>query len=380
MASMKVKAHVLRDPTSPDEKLGNIDFMSGAGEKRDAATMRAIAEGSTVPIHVTSVRYNPTDKKVYCGLSAKENDLLWSFDPTTKAFSDCGFNRISNQDDTKIHRSLEIASDGVIYGGISAWTSLGHSGYEGGARGGSVFSYDPRTGELKSFGIPCPNNYIQNTLYDEQRRIIYGATHPGKEFFRMDLDTGAVKRWFIDSMPHRLALDDDGCVWGTHGSASRFFKYEPDADRMNYLDFGPIGITVGFSDAPHENAIDAIINGGDGCLYIGTVAGSLCRLDPRAPEVTYLGKPLPCGRMSDLLVGKDGRLYLGAGCVTMTSIVTYDRDARVFTNYGRVRDEHKGVTDMVAHQMTMTDEGVIYCGETDQPGRSGYLWECQLED
>ena len=81
------------------------------------------------------MRYNPVDRKVYCGLSAKENDLLWCFDPETKRFSDCGFNRISDENDTKIHRSLEIASDGVIYGGTSGWTGLGHSGHEHGARG-----------------------------------------------------------------------------------------------------------------------------------------------------------------------------------------------------------------------------------------------------
>ena len=377
MPSMKVRLYVLRDPASEEEKVGNIDYdSSSAGAKRDAATMRAIAEGGKVPIHFTSVRYNPVDGQVYCGLSAAENDLLWSFDPKTKMFADRGFNRISDSDDTKIHRSLEIASDGVIYGATSGWTGLKQS-YD--SRGGTVFSYNPTTDELKSYGIPCAHDYIQNTLYDEGRHLLYGCTHPRRNFFRLDLDSGAVKSWYIDSMPHRIAADDSGCVWGTYSEANHFFRYDPDADEMEFLDFGPPGVSADFDPANNWNSVDSIINGGDGYLYIGTVAGALCRLDPRASEVTYLGKPVASGRMSDLMVGPDGLLYLGAGALHMTSIATYDRRSGLFTNLGLVRDEQRDVTNFVVHQMTITDERVIYCGETDQAVRSAYLWECCLE-
>lgn len=374
MSGMKVTAYVLRDPASESERVGNIDW-SSHGAIRDAGTVRAIAEGATVPIHFTSVRFNPVDGQVYCGLSAAENDLLWSFDPKAKTFTDRGFNRISDADDTKIHRSLEIGSNGVIYGGTSAWTGLKQS-Y--GSRGGTVFSYNPMTDELKSYGIPCPHDYVQNTLYDESRQILYGCTHPRRHFFRLDLPTGAVKSWFIDSMPHRIAADDDGCVWGTYTEANLFFRYDPDADEMELLDFGPPGVSADFDPANQWNAVDSMINGGDGYLYMGTVAGALCRLDPRAREVAYLGKPVASGRMSDLIVGPDRLLYLGAGALKMTSIVTYDRQSGTFTNRGLIHDEEKDVTDFVVHQMTMTDAGVIYCGETDQPVRSAYLWECRL--
>jgi streptogramin lyase len=195
----------------------------------------------------------------------------------------------------------------------------------------------------------------------------------------MDLAAGEVRSWFIDSMPHRIAADDNGCVWGTYTDINRFFKYDPDADRMDLLDFGPPGVSADFDPANQWNAIDSVINGGDGYIYMGTVAGALCRLDPRVPEVTYLGKPVASGRMSDMLVGPDGLLYLGAGALHMTCIVTFDRRRGLFTNYGLIRDQAKNVTDFVVHQMTMTSDGIIYCGETDQPIRSAYLWECVLE-
>ena len=194
----------------------------------------------------------------------------------------------------------------------------------------------------------------------------------------MRLDTGDVKRWFIDTLTHRVGMDDSGCVWGVY-SGNNFFKYSPDEDRVHYLQFGPLGISAGWDVPSVGSCIDGIINGGDGYLYIGTEAGTLCRLDPSVPEVAYLGKPLACGRMSGLVVGKDGRLLLGTGCGKMTSLVAYDRDTRVFTDYGLIRDEDRNATSAVAHQITQSDDGTIYCGETDQQGRSGYLWECRPE-
>jgi len=383
--SMQVKAHVLRDPATDNNdkaKVGNVDFAATApGADRDLATVRAIAEGGTVPIHFTTVKYYPNNGLVYCGLSAAENDLLWSFDPKTKKFVDCGFNRISDENDHKLHQTLDIASDGVMWGGTSGWVD--HSNHAG-RRGGSLFSYDPRNGDLKSHGIPCPHDYIQYTVLDEPRRAIYGGTYPHLMFFRWDMDTGRVRTWFTGSMMHRAIKDDDGFIWGTYriGVKENFFKYDPDADQMHHFQFGLPGISASFDAAtPDTNVIDSIINGGDGYIYIGTNGGSFCRLDPRKEELQYLCKPVANGRLSNMQIAKDGRIFLGAGFGELTSLIAYDRETGAYTNYGLIRDEEMGHTDMVVHQMTITDDGTIYCGETDQGGgRSAYLWECVLED
>ena len=377
---MKVKAYVLRDPTmeKDDSKVGNIDFATTApGADRDAATIRGIAEGATVPIHFTTVKYHPDNGLVYCGLSAAENDLLWSFDPKTKTFLDCGFNRITDQDDHKLHQTLDIASDGVMWGGTSGWVDFTNAKNR---RGGSLFSYDPKTGDLKSYCIPCPHDYIQYTVLDEPRRAIYGGTYPHKLFFRWDMDTDRVRTWYTGSNMHRAVMDDDGFVWGTYGEKENFFKYDPDADQMHHYQFSMPGI--GGSHAKTQyNVIDSIINGGDSYIYIGTDGGAFCRLDPRSEELLYLCKPMANGRLSNMQIAKDGRIFLGAGFGEMTSLIAYDRESGGYTNYGLIRDEQMGHTDMVVHQMSITDDGTIYCGETDQQGgRSGYLWECVLED
>ena len=58
----------------------------------------------------------------------------------------------------------------------------------------------------------------------------------------------------------------------------------------------------------------------------------------------------------------------------------YDREARRFYNLGPLYDERLDVRCVIPHDLTMTDDDVIFTGETDMPNRStAALWEVKVE-
>jgi outer membrane protein assembly factor BamB len=125
--------------------------------------------------------------------------------------------------------------------------------------------------------------------------------------------------------------------------------------------------------------LDSMLNGGDGYLYIGTSAGALCRLDPKTAEVAYLGKPDPALRMPGLILGNNGLLYCGTGGEGDTKLFAYDRESAKFIELGRVYDPGINDSSFILHHITEAADRTIYTGETDNPRRSGYLWECKVE-
>ncbi|MCC7353818.1 MAG: PQQ-like beta-propeller repeat protein [Anaerolineae bacterium] len=375
MPSITVKAHALRDirlDASDRERFGHMFFNDWQKDP----------EFSQGLISFVCMAYNPTDGLLYCGLTALDNDVLYTFDLDQKTFRSLGFPAVAERFDVKIHRSLEIDDDGMVYGATACLHGLDQQAE---AQGGKLFRYDPRRGKYEMLGMPVPPNYVQTIALDKRRGILYGYTYPEPHAFRFDIDLGRTKDLGnVGRDTHSPILDDEGNLWGTWLQSwglglrvpprSSLFRYNPDRDEMTWYKVGLPSLYPG--DIAY---VDSVVNGGDGYIYIGTTAGALLRLDPKAVEVSYLGRPLLSPRMPGLVVGHDGLLYGSGGDGYDTHLFACDRDTGRFTDLGQIYDPLRRTSCVTTHFLVEPRPGLFYVAETDNYDRSGYLWECQVK-
>ena len=390
MASCKVTARVLRDA---HVSLELNQAVLKAGWKYD--DYRRHEPWRTHMISFTSVLYHPGDGKVYCGLTSFSGKIFYRFDPETKKFEDLHFERIGDIYDAKIHRSLELDDDGTIVGATAYLIDFAD---HPDAPGGKVFRYDPKTDELKVIDVPVPHDGIQSIALDRRRQIVYGNCYPLGHKFQFDLRTKETKpfKWIN---AHKVRCDDEGSFWGLtdpdedgapwpyitdeqakimetlwniRSKLPKLYKYNPEE--------GFVVFTQGFPPfSGKPQSIANMVDGDDGYVYFGTNFGALYRADKRTGELEYSGLPNVGGRLEGMAFGKDGLLYLGGGSFYQTRLSVYDRESGKFTDLGPIYDPEKGKICIIVHDLTVTDDGVVYVGETDNAERSGYLWECEVK-
>ncbi len=363
-----VKYHVLRD-------------VKGASLAVDTASDvdEAMRENR---IAFTSLLWQPEDKMLYCGITALNNDIFHRFDPSSGKFESLNYRDVAEEFEVKIHRSLCLSGDGAVYG-ASACLHQEDKRLE--APGGAIFRLSPGDERPEKISIPVEHDYIQTITLDDERRLIYGMTYPVFKFFVYHIDTGEVENYdYIGSITHISALDDHGCFWGTWSRfAHRLFKYDPDAKKITWYQTEiPEGRKFSDMMYPGAGPVDVMINGNDGYLYIGTTGGTLCRLDPETAKVEYLGRPAPTTRMPGLRVWRDNLLLGIAGDNEGGVVFSYNTGTGSFDILGPIADSREGLKIYRVHDLCVVDgdETVLYIAETDVPDRSGYLWECRIED
>lgn len=364
---MNVTAHVLRDTSRPVpvplNTLGWREFTADPDWKRNL-------------VSTTSLLWHPERKRLVCGLTSFDTDVMYEFDPANGSFHSLDYPSVSEPFEIKIHRSLDLARDGSVYG---ATACLHREDQRDEAPGGRIFRYDFQRGAYDMLGTPVPRDYIQTITLDEARGLIYGVTYPVFNFFVFDLVARRTRCChYVGSAPHLMALDDGGCVWSTWSPRTHhLFKYDPDADRMHFFRHGVSGGGAGLM-YPGAGPIDMMLNGGDGYLYVGLTTGDLVRIEPQSAEVEYLGKPSPETRLPALEVGPDGRLWGICGFLGRCRLFAYDRQERTFEDFGPIRDSASGLPIYIAHDMAFADDGRLFVGETDTTDRAGYLWEVRV--
>ncbi len=366
MRIKRVRHYVLRDYRTREHLSDATDFQRDAERRENYVAF-------------TCLLPHP-DGRLYCGITAFNNDILHRFDPEMKRFESLNYARVAEKYEIKIHRSLELASDGTIYG-ASAGLLLCDERLA--APGGALFKLDPRSGAIVKLGIPAPHDYIQTITLDEARGLIHAQTYPCFRYVVHNLRSGAARDFgYLGSITHLSALDDAGGLWGTWDPARHwFFRYDPVADAIAWHRRGlPNARADSNVMYPGAGPVDCMINGGDGRLYIGACGGSLCRLDPRNVEVEYLGKPSPSKRMPGLILWKDDLLLGCSGDEEGGNVFAYDRRTRAFHPLGPIVDSETGLKLYRVHDMRLVNRKWLYVAETDVPTRSGYLWECELED
>ncbi len=363
---MQVRKHVLKKlghpVTRPLRTMGYRDFVSNDDWKENL-------------ISFTSLAYHPIRKRVVCGMTSFDNDLMFEFDPAAGTFSTLGFRKEAEKFEIKIHRSLQLDSKGNFYG---ATACLHREDQRAEGNGGRIFHYDYTTGKYDFLGIPVPQDYIQTITVDEARGLVYGVTYPVFEFFAFDLSTREVRfRQYMGSAPHIMALDDRGGVWSTWNARTHnLFRYDPDSNRVEYFDHSLIPGQGADLMYPGAGPVDMMLNGDDGFLYVGCATGDLLRIRPDTAAVEYLGRPTPERRMPALEVGPDGRIYGIAGFYGDCHLFAYDRKGRCFEDFGPVTDGEDRL--YIGHDICFAGDNRIFAGETDTEQRAGYLWECVL--
>jgi len=325
----------------------------------------------------TSMGYEPGAGRLFCGTTNFSNDLLHAYDPGAGAFTSVNYARIGEPYEVKIHRGLCIGDDGCVYGATSCLHGVEELSK---GPGGKIFRYDPARDEYEVLGIPLPQLYIQTISLDSARGMIYGMGYPVFEFFAFSLERReVVYHQYMGSIAHIGTIDDDGGYWGTwlgRRQSHNLFRYDPQRNEVKFFDHGfptPCRNLMYYLAGP----IDSMINGGDGFLYVGHESGELFRLDPRSGEVEYLCKPLPGTRMPGLAARDDGLVFGVGGSDRDTHGFVYDRKSGRCERLGPLRDEDAQAKCFRAHDCCLVGD-TLFVGETDNPERSCYLWECRI--
>ena len=104
--NMKVRKYILRKlghpVTRPLRTMGYRDFTSNDDWKENL-------------ISFTSLAYHPQRKRVICGMTSFNNDLMYEFDLKNGSFIDLGYRPLAERFEIKIHRSLHLDRQGIIY-------------------------------------------------------------------------------------------------------------------------------------------------------------------------------------------------------------------------------------------------------------------------
>jgi len=363
----RVRYHILRDYQKE-----TVDVDADAGKAMsEELRQNYIAFTSLLPAEDEGV--------LYCGVTSWVNDILYAFDLETRAFRSLRYQDVAEPYEVKVHRSLEMASDGTIY---SASACLHDVSRRLDAPGGVIFKVTPGDRRIEKLCTPCPPDYIQTITLDDERRLIYGFTYPVFKFFVYHLDTGEVEDYdYVGSITHISAVDDAGRFWGTwHNTRHFFFCYDPETREIRWTKNALPGAEKDANRMyPGAGPVDVMINGGDGYLYIGSTGGALYRLDPKKGEAEWLGKPDPAARMPGLAVWRDSLLIGVMGDERKSQVFTYDRDNGTFHNLGPIVATEDGLPLYRTHDLAIVGGNTLFVAETDVPARSGYLWECEID-
>lgn len=377
--TMKVTAHVLRE--MQDNR--NIALASRFASYQQMLDHEDLRRNF---LSFTCLLYNPNDKLVYCGIASYEGDILYTFNPKTKEFRSLNYHQADGAEkyDVKVHRSLCLDDDGMIYGATDCLH--GFPQYNK-APGGKIFRYDPGKDKLEILAIPLPHLYLQTIVLDRKRKIVYGSTQQAVHLFRYDIRTNRAKDLgVVKSAAHRPVVDRGGNLWAT------YYSYHPGGNRgVELLRYNPDEDKVCCGPWPEScqlirKGIDDMTLGPDGMIYIGCTSGELLRLDPQKAEIEYLGKPFH-GKRLNVRFGPDGRLYMASGYGQLekggadrrdSAVFTYDTKTGQFNSHGYLFDPKRKSSCVLVHDIAVTDDGTAYVAETDNLARSSYLWECEL--
>lgn len=322
--------------------------------------------------------------KIYIGLTAYGHTLL-ELDPQTDKITDLGEIFPERRNNTKIldkiHNSLAVDDDGRIYIGQGlniAWCAWPYDFDLHKYGGGHLYSYDPNSGKLEDYGVQVPYNAIHGITIDKKNRKVFGYTIPDNHFFVHDLTTHEVKDYgkISNYCSHNLVADKMGNVYGAwkkempflgeKADSNGFFmkgvyllRYDAQKEELvrtrNLIVYGPeydIFANVG---------IDSWICTSSGEIYGGTaIGGSIFKVNPDL-SIQHIGKPVLTPRLTGMVEHTDGLIYGGAGFPHMHLFTLNPR-----TN--EIKDLGVVTTDgefCYFHGMVITNDGVIYAGETD---------------
>ncbi len=406
MTSLRsVKANILRNY----KLTGWKDSIAGRWSYRDLAADPAWSKGW---ISFDTVRWNSSDRKLYCGLNSIDGDLLYAFDPRSGEFECLNTKEWADEFDVKIHRTLLLnPDDGCLYFA----TSLLHDvDQQREAKGGKLVRFDPGTRKYDLLSVPVPHLYIQSIAADWQRRILYGFTYPAEAIFKIDLRSKSseilayIGNAIMFAQPHNAVVDRDGWLWGTYAETRawdettgktpiRLFKYHPEGDRFVWFDHGlslradqkqlltdplvPPGVTGTLGETRHKEDFgfcDSMTYDGDRYIYAGTVAGVLSRIDTQTGKVEKVANVMAASRLPALTI-RDGILFGGGGMHGHTQLIRWDLQSDRIESFSNLVDPEIDERPARIHDIDVDDDHRIYLAENDNHVRSSFLWTVHID-
>ena len=320
----------------------------------------------------TCMEYFKQHQKIFLGSTQFENDIFLTFDPKTKEFESLKYSQFSDDKlDVKIHRSLCVDDDGIIF---AAPSGLHDEDQWMTSPGAKIFSYDYPNRKYQDLGIPVEHDYIQTISYDPKRKIIYGFTLNAFIFFAYSLEKReTLYQQPMGSIPHIGVIDDNGGYWGTWGNEHKFFRYDPDTNSCQFhsLHFPEKCSSLMY---PKAGPVDMSLNIGDGYLYFGEEKGGLFRLNPQTVTLEYLGRPFGLDRLPGICKGPGNTLLLAGGLDWKTGFGLFDLDAKRFKHLGNLIDSDDQEICFRVHDMAYVGE-TLYIAEVDHPTRPSRVWE-----
>lgn len=323
---------------------------------------------------------------IWCGIASFKSDICWAYDRRSGKFRSLDYAAVGDRFDAKFHRSLTFDPQGNIWAATARYHDADS---EMEAPGGAIVKIDPNREHIEVIDRPIPHVYIQSILFDADRRWLYGQTYCPEYIFRYDTVGGecetlaSLSGGISLAQAEQLAIDRNGTVWGTYGVGRawanapgpkpfRLLRYHPDDGKVTFLKTAlPSLDGAGFARQ------DGMHTGSDGAVYMGTVEGLLCRIDPDTGAVSVIGKPAPGERLTAMANGHDGCLYGSCGRHGSANLFRFDPKSGQLDNLGPVFDEALHVQAWQLHDMAITADGTIYGGENDVPHRSSYLWQIE---
>jgi len=353
---------------------------AGSSDEEIAQQERNNLQVRKLRYSLVSLAWDDIADMLYVGTTNFAGDILARFDPRRGSFQSCGYadSGLYCPEEHKIHRGIWFDHDAnALFFGTASVAAMAETIVSPGA---ALLRYDIVKSRFDLIARPTPGCFYQATGYDPRRKLMYMYSEPDAAFSVYDLGAGRLRRHNpMSSIPHIGCIDDQGGVWGTYDSALHaFFRYDPDRDAF---DFCPECRFPNSWEASHvmypgAGPVDGFVNGGDGYLYVASALAEIYRLDPRTRQLLYLGKPFPGKRSSGMAVGGDGGIYIAGGTDNDPQLVRYDRKTGAFRTLGRIRAAD-GETCYRCHDLLIHGDKA-YVAETDNPRRSGFLWECSL--
>jgi hypothetical protein len=360
-------------------------------------------------ISFDALAWDPTTKRVLCGMNSMDGDILHAFDPEAERFTSLGATAWADEYDSKIHRTLlRDPRDGSF---VFA-TSLLHDGnHQHDAPGGKVVRYLPGDKRYEVLGIPFPHLYVQSIAADWGRDVVYGFTYPAEFVVRMSMQSGEsrtlgyVGNAIMMAQPHNGVVDKYGRLWGTYAETRawdddpgrnpvRLFYYDPDADRFHWLDYGlsrksdteqllpdpekPFQTASVLTETRHAEDYgfcDSMCYDGDRYIYAGTVAGVLCRIDVETDAVEKIAHVMAAGRFPAMMIDDRRVLYGAGGMKYETQLVRWEIGTERIEDIGVLEDAETHLRPARIHDVCRDDRGNVYLAENDNHDRSSYLWK-----
>jgi hypothetical protein len=334
--------------------------------------------------------YNEEEDRIYLGITSFDADIFHAYDRKLGRFVDLGYRQIADSFDGKFHRSLVKGKDGCIYGAVALLHDV-DSFYD--APGSPIIRYDPRSSALTKLGIPLPHVYIQSLISDNEADMLYGLCFSPEFLVSFNLRTKEGRNLGLIgsglggmAQGENILLDDNGCVWSSWSvtrawqnspvDAFRLCKYDPQEQRIIFFSRGlPYPDGRGGTVKPEK-----FFNFHDGFIYASGFNGSLYRIDPETGNAEFLFSPISDrpSRLAALLDVGHGVAYGVTGREGNCELMRMNYRDGTFEKLGHIRDED-GNDLWQCHDLVMSNDGLLYLCENDNPVRSSYLWEVAVD-